>query len=98
MYPKTRETIARFGVGFALFMGVTGLFITFVPSTGIGWFGIAAFGAAIGLLSPSFRTRLFSLTLCAGLIWIAWMAHQEGLRYEEWLSTQPEELRPKAND
>jgi hypothetical protein len=92
MYPKARNAIARVGIGFALCLGVTGLFISFVPGADAGWFGTAAVSAALGLLSPSWRVRAVAVVLVIGLTWRAWLGYEHGQRYQQWLRQQ-ESLR-----
>lgn len=93
MYPETRTVIARVGIGVALWMGVFGCIATFVPGAEAGWFGIAAAGAAIGLLSPNWRTRAVAGVLVIWLAWSAWQGYQHGQRYQAWL-LQQKDLHP----
>ena len=88
MYPQTRTAIASVGIGLALWLGVMGLFISFVPGADAGWFGTAAALAALGLLAPNWRTRAVAGTLVVGLTWFAWLGYQHGQRYQEWLQKQ----------
>jgi hypothetical protein len=88
MYPKTRTVIARVGVGVALWMGVFGCFATFVPGAEARWFGIAAVGAALGLLSPNWRVRVIAAVLVIWLAWSAWEGYQRGQKYQEWLEKE----------
>jgi len=92
MYPKARNTIALLGIGFALWLGLMGLFISFVPGADAEWFGIAAIFATFGLLSPSWRSRAVAIVLVIGLMWFAWLGYEHGQRYQEWLRQQ-ESLR-----
>jgi hypothetical protein len=85
MYPRTRDAIARVGVGFALWVGGLGLFISFVPGAEADWFGVAAGAAALGLLAPSWRVRLVAVAWAAVCAWFAWRGYEHGLRYQEWL-------------
>src|SRR5690349_16209371 len=96
MYPKTRTVIARVGVGVALWMGAFGCFATFVPGAEAGWFGTAAAGAALGLLSPSWRTRAVAGALVVVLAWTAWKGYQRGQEYQEWLRQQNDLRRSSA--
>ena len=86
--PKTRHALARIGVGFALWLGGLGLFISFYPGAEAGWFGMAAGAAAIGLLSPSWRLRLVGVVLATAFAWFAWAGYQRGLEYQQWLREQ----------
>lgn len=84
-----RAVIAQVGVGFALLLGLLGQVITFVPGASAGWFGVAACGAAVGLISPSRRFRAFAAALAIGLAWLSWVGYREGLRHREILRSRP---------
>jgi hypothetical protein len=96
MDPKTRSVIARCGVGFALWLGVMGLFISFVPGAEAGWFGAAAAGSALGLMSPNWRMRALAGVLVIGLTWAAWEGYERGQQYQKWLQQQEWLRQPKA--
>lgn len=85
MFAKARRSVARVGIGFALFLGLLGLFMSFVPGAAAEWFGVAAGSASLGLLSSSWRMRLFAVGLVVALTWFAWAGYQHGLRHQEWL-------------
>jgi hypothetical protein len=85
LYPKTRDAIARLGIGFAFLVGGLGLVISFVPGAEVGWFGVAAGAAALGLLSPSWRVRTTAVVLTAACAWFARLGYLNGLLYQEWL-------------
>lgn len=86
MFPETRDTTSRIGVGLALLLGLLGSLITFVPGGEAGWFGMAAVPAALGLLSPSWRVRVVAIVLV--LVWQARLGYQRGQAYQEWLRQQ----------
>ena len=79
-----RKAVARAGVGFALFLGGLGPFVTFFPGAQAGWYGTAAAGAMVGLIAPGRRARAVAAALALGLAWLAWEGYREGLRYREW--------------
>ena len=85
MYPKTRTAIAYVGLGFALWLGVMGLFISFMPGAEVVWFSTAAILATLGLLAPSWRTRAVAGVLVVWLTWNAWNGYERGQQYREWL-------------
>lgn len=92
---KTRHTLARVGVGVALWLGGLGLFVSFYPGAEAGWFGTAAGAAVAGLLSPSRRLRLAGVGLAVAFAWFAWLGHQRGREYQEWLRQEQPRIQER---
>ncbi len=78
--------LAFFGLGAATLLGVTGLFISFVPGADALWFGLASALAVLGLLVPRWKVRLFSVVLIVVCACFAWSGYEHGVQsYQEWL-------------
>jgi hypothetical protein len=78
-----RTMVALLGITAALFLGLTGIFISFVPGLDAVWFGFAAAMAALGLLARRWKTRLFAAALFCTLAWFAYAGFMHGVEYLE---------------
>jgi hypothetical protein len=81
-----RESIARIGILFALFMVAFGQVITFVPGFGARRFGFAAVCALASLVSRSWQMRVVAILIAIYLGGLAWLSYLHGSRYQDFLS------------
>lgn len=92
-HPHPRQQLASAGVTFAAYMGGLGLLISFYPGSEAVWFGTAALVAAIaGVAAPGLRLRLSGVALAAVFAGMAWLGHERGVAYAQFLQERAAEL------
>lgn len=85
---ELRETLiatARAVFWFGVFFALGGLFITFYPGSAAGWYLIATFLIAAGMIVPERRYRISATLLSLLCLAFAGASVFEGIAYEDWL-------------
>ncbi|MCU0754419.1 MAG: hypothetical protein MUE46_04760 [Xanthomonadales bacterium] len=90
--PQGRHALACAGVAIAAGLGGLGLLISLYPGGEATWFGTAAVAAAAGVASPKRRLRVGAIALAALFAGMAWLGHERGVAYAQFL--QEREVEP----